>query len=674
MTSIMNVANSLGKGTIQKLKEIGIDSLEKLATSRVEDLLVIEDIGVKNAKNYIQCAKNHIQNIKTRNKIYNIINKGVASNKQKSTNTQTVSKPPAKRNNLRIPVSSIKKIASSSIEDLSKTKGMNPSEAKRYIEIAKKYLESMRKEEISVSEPSTGSKKQEQLLGFVKFESKPYTQNLKPLETIRGQNQPDAGKPLTNFTQLKKPTLNIKPLLKPKIEIKQTKKPPTQKKVEVKLPKLDKKKQPELQTFFDPTTMQRIRFLHFKIKTLEEALEKNQDFSFSELNNILEYIKILNVNYKTQSQIRIFKDLEITPSFYDPVAKKEIKIWDLIFECSRALWTAAKAYSYLSNKFEADNLMENSIVSMVECSKMYKTAAYFSAACTRQEDKGLALCVENLELNSEEARILAQNLATISEQRKENFAMAANLSSGLSALTKRLAFLRTYDDKKENHFRAQQNYDMGRACHLKAKSLLKVSPEGENEEQIENLQKKANYYYSKAEEIWEYMTAKSSNLTTSEEESIRTNLSVVNDNIIEHDVEMITDKEALEIQDPEPLIIVPENLAPFIPRTTNFLTKYKQADLNFDAYRRYKNIMSDVLIDFSKIQELQNSKAGIGRTLKQLKVLYESNDIDINNFTELYEKYSIKLETIENAIRNLKNPENKAKVSEEKKEILKTIM
>jgi hypothetical protein len=187
---------------------------------------------------------------------------------------------------------------------------------------------------------------------------------------------------------------------------------------------------------------------------------------------------------------------------------------------------------------------------------------------------------------------------------------------------------------------------MGRACHLKAKSLLKVSQEGENEEQIENLQKKANYYYIKAEEIWESMITASKKLTDSENDSLRINLSIVNKNIIENDVEIIDENEALKIQDPEPLIIVPEN----------------------------QNIMSDVLINFNKIEALQNSKAGIGRTLKQLKILYENNDIDINSFTELFEKYSIKLEAIEAAIQSLKNPEKKPKVTEEQKEILKSIM
>ncbi|MFX0007688.1 MAG: helix-hairpin-helix domain-containing protein [Promethearchaeota archaeon] len=674
ITSIMQLANSIGKLTAEKMKEIGIDSVEKLASSNVENLLAIDGIGVSKAKTYIQFAQRHIQSIKAKDKIYNIINKGVSPNPSRSTNISSTLKSPNKKLDPRIPLSSIKQLASWSIEDLSKTKGMEPAEAKRYIEIANKYLESMRKEEKSSTVSSMRKGSQDQLLGFVKFNSKIQSQNVGTITPTKEYEQPQLEKPLMEYTQLKKPTLKVKPLLKPKIELKSPAQQSKQKKVEEELPKVEVKKQSELKTFFNLATMQRIRFLHYKIKRIEEALEKKQEFSLSELNNVLEYIKILNVNYKTQSQIRIFKELDITPSFYDPIAKKEIKIWDLIFECSRVLWIAAQAYSYLSNKFEADNLMENAIVTMVECSKMYKTAAYFSAACTRQEDKGLALSVENLELNSEEARILAQNLATISEERKENFAMAANLSSGLSALTKRLAFLRKYDKNKETHFKAQYNYDMGRACHLKAKSLLKVSPEGENEKQIENLQKKANYYYIKAEETWEDMLTKSSDLTDSEEESIRTNLSIVNDNIIENDVEMITDNQALEIQDPEPLIIVPENLAPFIPRTTNFLTKYNQSDLNFDAYRRYKNIMSDVLIDYNKIQELQNNKAGIGRTLKQLKVLYENNDIDINSFTELYEKYSIKLESLESAIQNLKNPKNKGKVSEEQSETLKTII
>jgi len=159
--------------------------------------------------------------------------------------------------------------------------------------------------------------------------------------------------------------------------------------------------------------------------------------------------------------------------------------------------------------------------------------------------------------------------------------MAASLSAGLSALTKRLAFLKRFDIVKENHFKAQYNYDLGRACHFKAKALLKSSPKGGNEKEIENLQKKANYYYIKAEEVWESMLNKTGKLKDPEKDNIRTNLSIVNENIIENDVELIDETEALEIQDPEPLIIIPENLAPFIPRTTNYLTKYKKGKLSF---------------------------------------------------------------------------------------------
>jgi hypothetical protein len=667
------MANGIGKKTVEKMLEIGIDSVEKLASTNIESLLVIDDIGIKSATSYIQFAQKHLERIKAREKIYNMINKGVNSKASTSIDKKQISK----KNRPTIPISSIKKLASSSIEDLSKLEGLEIPTAKRYVDIARKYLESMRIKEAAeakieeevVSSPEITPKNK--LIGFIKLEGKTEPNKIKaeiiePSKNIRAK---------TPKVKTKAKSLEPKrtPLKKLQVELKPIKKPPSGMSTKSKPRKAEVKKKPKLKTFFAEETMQKIRFLHFNIKKLEEKLRRKEDFSFSELNHVIDYIKILNVNYKTQSQIRIFKDLEITPSFYDPIERKDIKIWDLIFECSRVLWISAQAYSYLANKFEEQNLMENAIVASVECSKMYKTAAYFSAACTRQEDRGTALSVENLEMNSEESRILAQNLATISEERKGNYSMAANLSAGLSALTKRLAFLRIYDEIKEYQFKAQYIYDMSRACDLKAKSLLKVSAEGENEEIIENFQKKANYYYAKAEEIWEYMLENFNNLSAAEKESIKTNLSIVNENIIENDVELIDEKEALEIQDPEPLIIIPENLAPFIPRTTNFLTKYKPSDLNFDAYLRYKNLMSDVLINIDKIDELQNKKAGIGRTMKQLKILYDNTDIDINSFTELYEKYSIKLEGIENAIRKIKKPGNRKPVKKSPVKIFKPI-
>jgi len=647
MHSIMQIANGIGIVNAEKMKRKGIDSIEKLASSVVEDLIKIDGIGVNNAKMYIELAKKHLKSIRTRERIQNIIKKDKTP-AVSGMNACDLTIFGTSRHKLTI--DSIKQLASSNVEDISRLKGIELSNAKRYIDIANKYLENMRvnerneydvetiplkqKKEIKIPKESAKAPKLNKVSVSTKFKIKKFPQKLTTATQRSKREKMYQRKQATDVKSTKRASYGI--------DIKTGRKKKTTRSPSI------------LKTFFPLDKMQKIRFLHYKIKNLEEALWKTRKFSSSELNYILDYVKILNVNYKTQSQIKIIKELEIPNTFYDPIDKKEIKIWDLIFECSRVLWISAQVYSFLSKKYEAENLMENAIVAMVECSKMYKTAAYFSAACTRQEDKGFTLSVENLELNSEESRILAQALATTSEENKRNYSMAAKLSAGLSALTKRLAFVKRYDEIKENQFKAQFQYDIGRSCHLKAKSLLELSSDEKVEETIEKLRGKANYYYQKAEEIWEGMLT--GKLNPVEKECVRNNLSIVNDYIIENDVEFIDDAEAMEIQDPEPLIIVPENLAPFIPRTTNYLTKYKQSDINFDAYLRYKNLMSDILVNFNKIDELKNNKAGIGRTIKQLKILYENNDIDINSFTELFEKYSIKLETIESAIRNIKTP------------------
>jgi len=642
----MQIANGIGILNAERMKQIGINSIEKLASSSVEDLIKINGIGVNNAKNFIELAKKHLKSMRTRERIHSIIKKDKPQ-EVSSAETKACDLMLFGTNRHKISLDSIKKLASSNVEDISLLKGIEISNAKRYIDIANKYLESMRiseREEDIVEIVSLKQKKEIKIPNDSKLKKVSISPKLK----IKKYPQKLAVKtqsPKRGGTYQKMQDINVKSTKRASSGI-GTK--TDRRKKTTRSPSI-------LKTFFSLEKMQRIRFLHYKIKNLEEALWKNKEFSFSELNYILDYIKILNVNYKTQSQIKILKELDISNTFYDPLDKKEIKIWDLIFECSRVLWISAQAYSNLSKKYEAENLMENAIVAMVECSKMYKTAAYFSAACARQENRGFTLSVENLELNSEESRIFAQALATTSEENKRNYSMAAKLSAGLSALTKRLAFVKRSDKIKENQYKAQYQYDVGRACHLKAKSLFILSPEERNEETIEKLQKKANYYYHKAEDLWENMLQET--LYPVEKNCIKNNLSIVNDYIIENDKAIIDDSEALEIQDPEPLIIVPENLAPFIPRTISYLTLYKQTDLNFDAYLRYKNLMADVLVNFNKIEELKNNKAGIGRTIKQLKILYENNDIDINSFTELFEKYSIKLESIENAIQNLRAPE-----------------
>jgi len=593
MHSIMQIANGIGIVNAERMKKRGIDSIEKLASSAVEDLINIDGIGVNNAKMYIELAKKHLKSIRTRERIQSII---------KKDKTPAVSGAKAcdltifGTNRHQLTVDSIKKLASSNVEDISRLKGIGISNAKRYIDIANKYLENMRinerneynveavpleqKKKIKIPKELAKAPKLNKVSISTKFQIKKFPQKLPT--NAQSSKREKSYKKMQNFEgkSTKRASYGI--------DIKTGRKKTT-------------RSRSILKTFFPLDKMQKIRFLHYKIKNLEEALWKNEEFSFSQLNYIIDYIKILNVNYKTQSQIKILKELEISTIFYDPLDKKEIKIWDLIFECSR-------------------------------------------------------LSVENLELNSEESRIFAQALATTSEENKRNYSMAANLSAGLSALTKRLAFVKRSDEIKENQYKAQYQYDIGRACHLKAKSLLQLSSDKINEEKVEKYQKRANYYYHKAEDLWEKMLQKT--LNPIEKECIKNNLSIVNDYILQNDVELIDDNEALDIQDPEPLIIVPENLAPFIPRTTNFLTKFKQTDINFDAYLRYKKLMADVLVNFNRIDELKNNKAGIGRTIKQLKILYENNDIDINSFTELFEKYSIKLEAIESAIRNLKPPEN----------------
>jgi len=708
MTLDIQLVNGIGKKTAERMKQKGIDSIERLASSSVEDLLKINGIGNATAKRYINTAQNYLKNLKGKKRRLNVIKEELSPFLTNSEEIIEVPEP-----------SLLEEILDNQISSDSKEVLDIPAPSENSLDIAQEYLETIK-----------GTEKEDQITKKENIEIAPeYHDNIKvgePIEVQKLNNGKNIhGGPIKTYTPLKKEKIAptkaelVKPTKKSKkkkevvkkkknlppkrrkgpTQIKSKPKPQTVKKQQLthKKPQLRQKDQklthksitkikeeksrkgkPLIRTFFSPETMQKIRFFHFKIKHLEVAIRKNEDFSFHDLDSVVDYVEILNINYKTQSQVKIFKELDITPYFFDPLEKKEIEIWDLMFECARVLWVAAQACSYLSKKFESEGALKNAIVAMVECSKMYKAAAYFSAACTRQENKGITLSAGNLELNSEESRILAQSLATAREEQKQNLSIASNLYAGLSALTKRLYFLKRYDNVKEKQLKAQYNYDIGDACHLKAKLLLNKSEEDDDEynEQIEDLQKKANYYFYKAEETWEYMLENLKELSNSEKENIQANLSIVNERIIENDVEIIRDNEALKIQDPEPLIIIPENLAPFLPRTTNYLTQYKPKDLNFFAYRRYKDLLSEISVDYNKLEELQNRKAAIGRTLKQLKVLYDNNDIDISEYTNLYEKYSTKLVTIEDVIEKFKTPEKRSKINKQpiKKSKSKTII
>jgi hypothetical protein len=406
-------------------------------------------------------------------------------------------------------------------------------------------------------------------------------------------------------------------------------------------------------TFFTEEVMQRIRYLHYKIKKIEEAIEKEDEFfNLDDLNLVLEYTKILNRNYQRKDHKEILNVLDITQNFQDPQNDREIEVCDIMFECSRVLWVMARAYSQLSEKYEEDKEWENAIISMTECSKMYKTAAYFSAAVIYQNDLGNTLKSENLELNSEESRIFAQSIAALREETNRNIYFASKLYAGLSVLSKRLFYLKQHEEKKKQQIRAQFHYDMGKACSLKAQASLESSITNINKKKVQKLNQKALWYYIKANEIWEEMH-KTLTLSSEEKEHIDLNLSIVEENIKEKEIEKLNYEEIKKIQDPEPIIIIPENLAPFVPKNIIYLTKFVPKDLNVKRFKAYQRKKLEEKIPYSKKEKLIDQKAGVVRTISELKLLKENNEIEVEKFAELMEKYSTKLKMIETAIEKL---------------------
>ena len=407
--------------------------------------------------------------------------------------------------------------------------------------------------------------------------------------------------------------------------------------------------------FFPEEVMQRIRYLHYKIKKIEEALDKEEEnFTLDDLNLVLEYTKILNINYQNEDQVKLLKALDLTPTFSEPLENnREIQIRDLMFECARTLWVMARAYSYLSEKFETGEEWENSIIAMVECSKIFKTGAYFSAASINQHDLGITLSSENLELNSEEARILAQGIAALKEESSNNTYFASKLYAGLSSLSKRLFYLKKHEEKKKQQLRAQFHFDMGKACQLKAQASLESSITNINKDKVMKLQQKADFYFLKTEEIWSEMISSLSDLSTEEKNSIEQNLSIVQEILKDKNLDLLDYEEIKRIQDPEPIIIIPENLAPFVPKSTIYLTKFVPKDLNIKRFKSFQKKKLEQKIPYSKRERLIDKKAGIVRTINELKLLKENKEIDIEKFAELLEKYTVKLNMIDTAIEKL---------------------
>ena len=73
--------------------------------------------------------------------------------------------------------------------------------------------------------------------------------------------------------------------------------------------------------------------------------------------------------------------------------------------------------------------------------------------------------------------------------------------------------------------------------------------------------------------------------------------------------------------------------------------------LNDSSHSRKKKL--EQKIPYSKKEKLIDQKAGVVRTINELKTLREGEEITIEKYAELMEKYSVKLKMIETAIEKL---------------------
>ncbi len=599
--------SSINKETVDLLKKAGIDSVEKLASASIERLLVINDIGIKSANRYIQAAIDLLNSKESR-----VIDK-IPNNNHTSEKTRK-----------------------------SKLKITQKQEGVKRVELKKASYKEMPKKQ-------TVYKKGAQKKKPIKKDSM-----LKELRKLSNKaiTHLDKEKPKKQ-TVYKKETQKKKPIKKDSI------KPKTKEELDIGY----------IKDIFSEEITLRIRFLHFKLKKLEHSLDKQSEIaSYDDLDLISEYIDLLNINYKSKNHNLVINELAITTSYYDPIENKEINIYDLMFECARVSWVLARLYVQLSKKFEKEEDWENAIISMVKSSKMYKTATYFSAAAVYQDKIGKSLEPKNLEFESEQSRIFAQSLAAIKEERQNNLILASKLYAGLSLLSRRLLYLGFDNDKIQKQLSAQADFDMGKACYFKAQTLQKMEISESSGEQaqtrlIEDLLKKAVYYFSMSEETWEEMLKKFKDITEKEKKNILFNLSVVDDCIKEIDVEIFPYEILKDIKNPEPYITVPENLAERLPRTTLYFSNIKPMDVNVEIYRNYKKKNLENSNPKRKTEELLSKKTAIGRTIKELRSLYDNNDVDIDKYTELYEKYTTKLNNIDLEIKKLVEPINQGSKS-----------
>ncbi len=79
MTLDIQLVNGIGKKTAERMKEEGIASVERLASSNVEDLLKINGIGDSTARRYISNARVYLENNKGKETVENIIKEEIGS-------------------------------------------------------------------------------------------------------------------------------------------------------------------------------------------------------------------------------------------------------------------------------------------------------------------------------------------------------------------------------------------------------------------------------------------------------------------------------------------------------------------------------------------------------------------------------------------------------------------
>jgi hypothetical protein len=144
-------------------------------------------------------------------------------------------------------------------------------------------------------------------------------------------------------------------------------------------------------------------------------------------------------------------------------------------------------------------------------------------------------------------------------------------------------------------------------------------------------------------------------ITKEEKDDFKRNLSIVNDNIMEIDEEIVDYNYLKDIPDPKPIIGVPENVPIELPRSINYLTSLPQKEPDVGLLRKFKNIKFEDKYPLNKRREILNKKATAGRIIKELKVLFENDEIEVDKYTELLEKYTLKYKMLDSILYKFDN-------------------